>query len=82
MANKIKCFNCSKEVDKGDLFCRHCGNYLGTEPVEKYICNKCGHLSYFDLVQDPDNPNIERCMKCREGLRWVKDRKEKESKNL
>ncbi|GEM_PF-5280357 len=80
MAENKKCPACSKDVDKEDLFCRYCGDYLGTEPVEKYICNKCGHLSYFDFVQDPDNPNIEKCLKCKEGSLWFK--KNKESKDL
>jgi transposase-like protein len=71
MAEHLTCPNCKLELAITDKFCRNCGYYLGKEPVERYICNRCGHLNYVDLITEPTE-KLARCMACSEGLMWAK----------
>lgn len=66
------CPACNKGVSPEDMFCRHCGLYLGTGPVERYMCNRCGHLNYVDLIKDKEklDEKLERCRECDEGFLW------------
>jgi anaerobic ribonucleoside-triphosphate reductase len=71
MPESLSCPNCREKIEATDKFCRACGFYLGKEPVERYLCNRCGHLNYVDLITQPAE-KLSRCLACSEGLAWVK----------
>ena len=71
MDQSLTCPNCKNPITATDKFCRNCGYYLGKEPVERYLCNRCGHLNYVDLVNEPVE-KLSRCFACSEGLMWAK----------
>lgn len=54
--NKVKrdkCVNCGKEIEKGALQCKYCGEHL------KKKCNKCGKMVEIDWRECPFCGNTE-----------------------